>query len=352
MRKRSTPEPWKPGELDLRQREVDAALSNAKTQRSLSRLQVISAVISLIAVAAAVFAAYQGYKAVRQSAASNAQQAKNNVTQAEANQVSTAVNALGSNDSAERVAGLLLLRMNAISEISPRPSSSADREKAYNNYVMSLLVLAYYINNYSLKFIHGNADFGLGYGSPPAPGTPLDITQAADEIRILLYEKRAAEALDGGLAPALDLAHDELYKQSWNGVNFSWLSGKFFAHIDLRGSYLIKSGWRKAFLEGAYLQCADLAHANFRGADLRHADLRGADIQGADFTGAHLAGAQINDLYGKAEGPLPVGKRANTPRKLWPYGKRDRMVAWQNLLTTSLDQHHQRRDRRTLVISV
>lgn len=317
------PDSWKPEELDLRRREVSVAVSTAKSQTWLLRFQLFSTAISIAAVTVAALAAYAGFKAVRQSEASNTQQTQNDVTQAEENQVSTAVSALGSDDSAERIAGLLLLRINAINEMTPRPGSPVGREKAYNNYVMSILVFQFYINNYSLGFLKRNAGFGLGYGAPPPPGLPLDVSQAADEINILLSERRVVEALGGGIAPSLDLAHDELFEQDWKGVNFSWLAGKFFAGIDLRGADLLSSGWRRSYLVGAHLQCADLAHADLRGADLQNADLRGADIQGANFRGADLLGAQLGDVYGKAKGHVPEGKSITTPQQasMWQENK-------------------------------
>ena len=286
-------------ELELRRQEVEAAVSNAKTQRFLSKFQLAAVVLSLFAVAAAGVATGASVYSVRQTA-------ENNLKQAEDNQVSTAVNALGSDDSADRVAGLMLLRINAIRQIWPLPASRADRKEAYENYVMALVVLGSYIHNYSLSFISGKRKFGLGYGAPSTPGTPLDVTLAADEIRTLLHQRRSLKALREGV-PSLDLSNDELFKQSWARVDFSWLANKYFVGIDLRGANLKDSQLRGADLHGSYLQCANLKGADLRGTDLTKADLRGANVQGAKLKNANLFRAQKQDLYGKAKG-LPAGK--------------------------------------------
>ncbi len=304
---------WKPEELELRKQEVGAAASNAKTQQATKNIQLFTGILSSIAVAVAVFAAYEGFQALKITSA-------NNVEQANQNQMSTAINALGSSDPAERIAGLVLLRRNASGQISPPPLTAADRQGAYDTYATALDVFGSYIHNYSLSFInaHSGQSFGLGYGSPPSLGTPLDVTYAADEIGILLTQGNAVKALGTGQDPSLDLANDELSGQSWPRVDFSWLSGRYFVGIDLRGATLEHSDWgAKASLQGAHFQCADLEYANFHGAYLEKADFRGADVNGADFTGAKLAGAQASSLFGKARGLRPgmSVKKWNGPDK-------------------------------------
>lgn len=294
---------WKPRELELRQKEVDSASSNAKAQRTTKNVQIFTSFLSTIAVVVAVVAVYEGFVALKITS-------ENNVEQANQNQFSTAISALGSSDPAERIAGLVLLRRNASYQISPPPSTAAGRQNAYDTYVTVLQVFGSYIHNYGLSFIkaRGGKSFGLGYGTLPPSDSLIDVVYAADEIKLLLTQGDAVEALDTGQVPSLDLSSDELYGQSWPGVDFSWLHLRYFVGIDLRGANLEHSHWGvKASLNGAHFQCANLADANFRGAYLLNADFRGANVQGADFTGAKLAGAQMKFLYGNAKG-LPRGR--------------------------------------------
>jgi hypothetical protein len=298
------PNGWKHQELELRQQEV-------RTQRTSKNIQVFLSFVSIVTVTVAVIAAYEGVQALRITS-------DNNAVQANENQLSTAVSALGSSDAAERVAGLELLRRNASEQVLQPLGISTGKEEAYDAYGTALVVLANYIHGYSQKSIAApkNAGkFGFGYGTPAGGTYPLDVEYAANEISRLLALHHAVKALGIGHVPSLDLSHDELFGLYWPGVDFSWLSGKFFTGIDLREADLAKSKWIRASLTYAYLQCANLKGANFRGADLRGADLRGANVQGANFKGTHLTGKQKADLYGTAKG-LPPG----LPSRSWNGG--------------------------------
>jgi hypothetical protein len=293
---------WKPEELALRKTEVGAAADNARTQRKAKNVQIFVSLLSTIAVAVAAVAAYEGFMALKITS-------QNNADQATQNQLTTAINALGSSDPAERIAGLVLLRRNASHQIDPRPAARRDRQSAYDSYVAALQVFGSYIHNYGLDSVkHAGGSFGLGYGTPPGSNSGIDVVYAADEIRILLGQRSAVRAVSAGDAPSIDLSGDELYGQSWPQIDFSWLHRKYLVGIDLRGANLEYSHWGTgASLQAAHFQCANLEHADFHGADLRNADFRGADVQGADFTGAKLWKAQTGPVYGDAKG-LPAGK--------------------------------------------
>jgi hypothetical protein len=136
---------------------------------------------------------------------------------------------------------------------------------------------------------------GLGYGRPVVPD---DNRYAANELRALVNQREDVEALelDGtpqAPGPAVDLSRVQLFGQSWNEIDFSWLAGHNFVRIDLRWANLRESVWGGSSLSEAYLQCADLTRANLIGTNLAGADLRGAILNRAKLTGANLAGADL-----------------------------------------------------------
>ncbi len=290
-----TPGDWETEEHELRRKEVKAA-------RGAKNIQIFVSFFTALTVAVAAFAAYESYQSLKAATANNAE-----TTQA--NQLAVAISALGASDAAERVAGLVLLRVNAEERLSLPATTAAERQDAYDTYLTSLSVLASYVRTYSLqttRAVRGTASFGLGYGQPGAGSYPIDLNYAADQIEILLTSRRAVRALHQG-KPSLDLSGDELYGQSWPRVNFSWLKSAYLVGIDLRAANLIYSrwGWR-ARLQGAHFQCANLKGAIFRGANLENADFRGANVEGADFRGAKMSGAKMTYLYGSAKG-IPPG---------------------------------------------
>ena len=286
---------WKPEELDLRKKEVKAAIGAKRTQ-------IFVSFFTALTVTVAAFAAYESYQSLKATTANNSETAQ-------ANQLGVAINALGASDAAERVAGLVLLRVTAGEQISDPATTSPARKAAYDAYLTSLSVLASYIRTYSLQTTRAarNTDsFGLGYGEPAAGSYPIDLNYAADQVKSLLASGHAVKALRKG-KPSLDLSGDELYGQSWPHINFSWLKAAYLVGIDLRAANLIHSSWgRRVSLQNAHFQCANLKGAIFRGANLENADFRGANVEGADFRGAKMSGAQMTYLYGSAKG-IPPG---------------------------------------------
>jgi hypothetical protein len=264
------------------------------------RAQVIVAGATIVALFVTILVAWQGQQTVNHNSQVTLRQSVDS-------QLSTAITAIGSSDTAEEIAGLLLLAQNTSSRFALRRESGEPAADVYSDYTTALQILSGYLSSRGQEFLTGYSDqasspFGRGYGIPAAPGIPLDIFYAADQIRVLLASNIEAEVAGLGLGerPALDLANDELNGQSWTAVDFSWISA-FLVGIDLRGADLASSQWSASSdLSHAYLQCADLQGANFAGADLSFADLAGADVQGADFRGAHLEGTLLAPVYGVA----------------------------------------------------
>ena len=302
--------------------ELNALKLRHKTSQIWSaRAQMVIAAISVIAVLVAIWVAKQGQETVNH----NSQTA---LRQSEDSQLSTAISALGSSDTAERIAGLLLLTHNISSRFELSAESGEPPADLYDDYTTALQILSGYLRSHGEAFLTSTStspvaeQFRLGYGTPPSTAlgiVPIDLNYAADQVRSLLSLEGEVSALNIA-QPAIDLSNDELYGQYWPRVNFGWVSA-FMPGIDLRGANLMSSQWNKSSdLSGAYLQCADLAHANFQGANLTHADLRGANVRGADFRGAHIKAAQLAQIYGTAKWPdwlhhitaLPV-RRWNQP---------------------------------------
>jgi hypothetical protein len=222
-------------------------------------------------------------------------------------QLSTAITAIGSSDTAEEVAGLLLLTQDTQSRFSLMSQTGEPAANVFSDYTTALQILSGYLSSWGEQFLTGYTDeasapFGRGFGMPASPGIPLDIIYAADQIDVLLGSGMQKTVTSLGLQqqPGIDLSNDELHGQPWTGINFGWVKG-YLVGIDLRGAYLERSRWSASSnLSDAYLQCADLQGADFAGANLSGADLAGADIQGADFRGANLAGATLRPVYGVA----------------------------------------------------
>jgi hypothetical protein len=310
---------WKPSKME-RMRNLSPHELKLKQKRSQiwsARAQVVITMISVIAVVVAIWVAKQGQDTINR----NSQTA---LRQSQDSQQSTAITALGSTDTAERIAGLLLLTQNVSGRFKLAAETGEPPADLHYDYTTVLQILSGYIRSHAEVFLTSTStgpvaqQFGLGHGTPPASTLgviPIDINYAADQLLPLLGLKGEVVALNDG-QPAIDLSNDELYRQYWRGANFGWIDA-YMPGIDLRGAELASSQWSQdSHLSGAYLQCADLEGADFRGADLSHADLRGANVQGADFRGAHIGRAQLTQLYGSARWPswrhgiiaLPVKK--------------------------------------------
>lgn len=202
--------------------------------------------------------------------------------QANEDRLSTAIQAIGADQPGERVGGLALLRRHVGSQLSAAIDEEGSDEDAALLYTTALDVLENYLRNPP----DNPTDGGLGYGTPDVP---VDNVYAANELEGMVSMRSKVEALDIDPDTGVDLANVQLRGQPWQGINFSWLDGHYFAGIDLRGANLRSSIWGTSSLEKAFLQCADLDGATFNGTDLSGADLRGANISEANLTGATVS---------------------------------------------------------------
>lgn len=298
--------------------------------------QVVGVLISASAVLVAIFVAWQGQVAVNHNS-------QTTLRQSEDSQLSTAITALGSSDTAERVAGLLLLARNTASRFAFSAETGELPDDVHGDYTTALQILSGYLNTQSEAFLtdistgQPKVQFGRGYGTVPPPGLPPDVTYAANQVQFLLTStiEKGVTALNDG-RPAIDLSNDELNGQQWYGVNFGWIDAYLFG-IDLRGANLASSRWSEnSDLSHSYLQCADLQGANFRGAYLTYADLRGANVQGADFRGAHLAGANLTQVYGIAKWSQQPRGTSVVPVQKWnPSNCLENSRFWDNQQTSA-----------------
>jgi hypothetical protein len=202
--------------------------------------------------------------------------------QAHEDRLSTAVEAIGGDQPGERVGGLALLRRHVGSQLSAAIDEDGSDEDAAHLYTTALDVLENYLRNPPDDPTGG----GLGYGTPDVPA---DSIYAANELQGMVSMRSEVLALDMDPDTGVDLARVQLRGQPWEGIDFSWLDGHYFAGIDLRGANLRGSSWGSSSLEGAFLQCADLDGAMFYGTNLSGADLSGANISGANFSGATVS---------------------------------------------------------------
>jgi uncharacterized protein YjbI with pentapeptide repeats len=297
------------------QRDPEADRKNIRSQIRASWAQVAGSTVSAAAVIVAIIVAWQGQETVNHNS-------QTSLEQSEDTQLSTAITALGSSETAERVAGLQLLERNAAGRFSLAAETGESPANVFSDYTTALEIFSGYLSSHNSSLLadtstgQAAAPFGQGYGTPPIP---LDVVYAADQVQTMLEMKREVTALHAG-QPAIDLSHDELYGQPWTRIDFRWIKAYLFG-IDLRGAYLESSQWgRQSDLSHSYLQCADLQGANFRGADLTFADLRGANIQGADFRGARIKGAKLTQLYGVATWSRRPKRVTTVPVQQWNQG--------------------------------
>jgi Pentapeptide repeats (8 copies) len=255
---------------------------------------------------------------------------------ADESRLATAVNSIGADLPAQRVAGFTFLRRHAAQRVESANeggTKESDRRDALRLFRGTLDILATYLNDPTPS--SPSEPEPQPTSEPPKPPTGIpdesrDYVYAAGELRALLQQK--AEFLElrtrvnaGVLSsspsihvlgtnashnaagrdeplPTIDLSNTTLYGLPWAGVDFSWLEGPFLERADLRYATLIQSNWKAADLKEAFMQCAVLGGANFKGANLRfahleHADLHGAHLEDADLTGAHLEHATLSGAH-------------------------------------------------------
>jgi hypothetical protein len=266
--------------------------------------QIFIAAISIAAVVIAALVARVTYVTAQNDA-------RTSLRQAQDSQLSAAVDALGADAMPERVAGLLLLTRNTQGRFAEARQTEEPSGEVYDDYTTALQILSGYLNSQSEQYVTtapSDPPFGFGYGAPTASDSSIDLHYAADQVRILLGSPMEHDVarLHSHKQPEIDLSDDELYGQSWKGVDFAWVDA-YMPHIDLRNANLEYSQWGpQSDLWRAYLQCSDLSYADFQRADLMGADLRGALVQGADFRGAQMKFLEPTTVYGTAQWPTPM----------------------------------------------
>lgn len=299
-RRRSLPlspptEGWKPGELDLRRREVAAAERTTRSQKWVQLAQVLSVVVALSSTVVALVAARQSNEATQSAAQLSAQQAAES-------QLTSAIGSLDVGSSSVRITQMLLIERDVTGIMSLPFSTNEEEQDAYSDYTTSLQALTVYLDSHTPA---RTSSFGPGYGTPPASGLPGDLSYAANTLHDLI-DMGNAQNISSTLhatPPIVNLSRVTLFNELLPGTNLSWVISDLTG-ADLRGAILEFSSFSlTSNLEFSYLQCADLQGADFRGADLAYADLRGADVDNANFSGANLTGARLTSLYGHATWP-------------------------------------------------
>jgi Pentapeptide repeats (8 copies) len=284
-------EQWKDGERELREREVNHGGFGLIVQAAITVVAFTGAIVALVAATAAKDAVEVTAEGIER--------------QAMEDRLSTAIESIGGEQAAQRVGGFALLRRHVGAQVSAA-SSDEERLDAYRLYTVGLDVLENYLRNPADGPTGSDArPAGLGYGKPVIPD---DNRYAANELRALVNQREEVEALEIEATPrtpgpSVDLSRVQLTGQSWKGIDFSWLAGHNFVHVDLRAANLQDSVWGRSSLSQAYLQCADFTGANLIGTNLERADLRGAtligaNLMGANLTGADLRGADLSDVEG------------------------------------------------------
>lgn len=284
-----SPDAWKqPDELRLRKTEV-------RTQVWTGVAQAVLSVATVAAVFVALWVALQGQQSLKGAA-------QNNLQQAQDDQFSTALTSLESNDVTERIAGLVLLELNAADRLTSTSIAAFGKPSAYNYYTTTLEIYSGFLHTHGIGSMTtagtsgGRQPFGPGYGAPPPGAFSIDIQYAADEIAKMLDLENQVRAVSP-LTPAFDLSNDELYEVNLTGMDLSWVHA-YMVSIDLRGAVLENAHLSsRDNLENSYLQCADLQHADLQGADLKDANLSGANLYHADLQGANLTGADLHGAY-------------------------------------------------------
>jgi uncharacterized protein YjbI with pentapeptide repeats len=333
---------WELEERELRRTEVQA-------QERSSRLQLYGVIIGAVATAAAAFAAVQAAEAVRASR-------DGMVRQVDEGRLSTALDAIGGTEPAQRIAGLTLLRRNAAERLDRARDAGASlehRRDAHGLYSASLLIVQNYLRSGKVTSARPKTPAGEGFGFPKLAS---DTAHAGRELQALLELKDQVQRLNLGQQvrkPGVDLSHVVLYGQNWRRIDFSWVN-HYSLGLDLRGADLRQSRWGTSYLGSSHLQCAiltdavfglekpgggyfnaslvsaDLRGANLSGAklhaDMTNAKLDGANLAGADFTQANLNGVDLSKAINldKATGldraehyrPPPPGAKPATPDPL------------------------------------
>jgi hypothetical protein len=107
--------------------------------------QVGATGIAIAAVIVTIFVAWQGQVSVNHNSQASLQQSEDS-------QLSTAITALGSGNTAERVAGLLLLARNTSARFTLSPKAGEARANVFDDYTTALQIFSGYLSSHGETF--------------------------------------------------------------------------------------------------------------------------------------------------------------------------------------------------------
>jgi hypothetical protein len=128
-------EGWKPGEMDLRKREVIAAERSTKSQIWVQLAQVLSVVVALSSTLVALLSVRQNDEASQSAAQASVQQAAEN-------QLTSAISSLNTGNSTVRITQMLLIQRDITEIISLPLSTSGERADALSDYATAIQALS------------------------------------------------------------------------------------------------------------------------------------------------------------------------------------------------------------------
>ena len=289
---------WKPGELDLRKREVVAAEKSGKLRSWVQVAQVLSVIVALISTIVASISARQNILTAKATSRESAYQAETDIQQSDEKQLLSIINRLDTGNFSTGSTRILLLQRGIENILSLPLDTSLARQEAYEDYATVLNGISVYIRSRKPKSM---SNFGMGYGVPDPEEPPYDSNVTNTLVYLVALDNAVRKVAEGITTPNLDLSKDQLYGLYWIEDSFKGLDTDMEG-ADLRDGNLTGSNLDKVDLNGAYLQCANLSGADLERATLVGADLRGAYIGGADFRGANLKHAKTNGVIGFARG--------------------------------------------------
>lgn len=120
-------------------RAIHSQILNARAQVALARATAAAVLIT-------IFVAFQGQETVSHNS-------QTTLLQSEDSQLSTAITAIGSDNTAERIAGLLLLTQNASSRFTLMAETGENPTDVYNYYTTVLQILSGYLSSQGEAFL-------------------------------------------------------------------------------------------------------------------------------------------------------------------------------------------------------
>jgi uncharacterized protein YjbI with pentapeptide repeats len=205
----------------------------------------------------------------------------------------TAIAALGDENEATQVGGVILLR-SFLHE---------DDKKLYGRYYTQIFDLA-------VAYLRPSNEAQASRGSIPMPLTSLRhalvvvLQESYPLVRDALMNQKKSK-FDPRFLDASYICLDGAYLVE-SDLNHIWMTDACLIDVKLGRAKLHKADLRRAIIRDTFFNGADLSESNlFRaifdntdlsGADLRNADLRGVKFNGAILTSADLSGSNLGGL--------------------------------------------------------